>query len=166
MNSIDVFIIIFIAFFFVRGLFRGFVIELTALIGLILGYFVAISYVGIISTFILINFPDLPASAVKIVLFAILFIATNVVLKLVAQMVTKTLKFAMLGWLNRWLGGVFAILKSVIILCIVALIIDFLPFSETAMSNPEVQESQLYPLFDALGPELYRQINNLSTMLL
>lgn len=165
MNSIDIFILIFIAFFFTRGLFRGFVIELTALIGLVLGYFIAISYVGIISTFILTQFPNLPASAVKIIGFAVLFIATNIVLKLVAQMVTKTLKFAMLGWLNRWLGGVFAMIKSVIILCIIVLIIDFLPFSETALENEEVQESQLYPFLDALGPELYRQINNLSTML-
>ncbi len=165
MNSIDIFILIFIAFFFTRGLFRGFVIELTALIGLVLGYFIAISYVGIISTFVLTQFPDLPASAVKIIGFAVLFIATNIVLKLVAQMVTKTLKFAMLGWLNRWLGGVFALIKSVIILCIIVLIIDFLPFSETALGNEEVQGSQLYPFLDALGPELYRQINNLSTLL-
>lgn len=165
MNSIDIFILIFIAFFFTRGLFRGFVIELTALIGLVLGYFIAISYVGIISTFVLTQFPDLPASAVKIIGFAVLFIATNIVLKLVAQMVTKTLKFAMLGWLNRWLGGVFALIKSVIILCIIVLIIDFLPFSETALKNEEVQGSQLYPFLDALGPELYRQINNLSTLL-
>ena len=165
MNSIDIFILIFIAFFFTRGLFRGFVIELTALIGLVLGYFIAISYIGIISTFILTQFSNLPASAVKIIGFAVLFIATNIVLKLVAQMVTKSLKFAMLGWLNHWLGGVFAMIKSVIILCIIVLIIDFLPFSETALANEEVQESQLYPFLDVLGPELYRQINNLSTML-
>ena len=165
MNSIDIFILIFIAFFFTRGLFRGFVIELTALIGLVLGYFIAISYVGIISTFVLIHFPNLPASAVKIIGFAVLFIATNIVLKLVAQMVTKTLKFAMLGWLNRWLGGVFAMIKSIIILCIIVLFIDFLPFSASALENTEVQESQLYPILDTLGPELYRQINNLSTIL-
>jgi membrane protein required for colicin V production len=166
MNSIDIFILIFIAFFFVRGLFRGFVIELTALIGLVLGYFIAISYVGVITTLILAKFPDLPASAVKIIIFAILFVATNVLLKLVAQMITKTLKFAMLGWLNRWLGAVFGMLKSILILCIIVLIIDFLPFSETALQNEEVQNSQLYPILDTLGPELYRQINNLSLQVL
>ncbi len=165
MNSIDIFIIIFIAFFFTRGLFRGFIIELTSLLGLIIGYFIAISYVGLITLFVLTHFPDLPASAVKIVGFSLLFIATNIVLKLVAQMVTKTLKFAMLGWLNRWLGGLFALLKSVIILCIVVLIIDFLPFSESALQNEEIKSSQLFPLLNMLGPELYRHINHLSNML-
>ncbi len=165
MNSIDIFIIIFISFFLIRGIFRGFVIELTSLLGLVLGYLIAISYVGMISDFILSYFPDLPASAVKIIAFSILFIATNVGLKLVAQMVTKTLKFAMLGWLNRLLGALLALLKSVIILCIVVLIIDFLPFSELALQSEEVQGSQLFPLLNMLGPELYRHINNLSTMI-
>ena len=165
MNPIDIFILIFVLFFFIRGFFHGFILELTTLIGLVLGYLVAISNVGFVTSFILNIIPDLPHSAVNIFSFAILFIGTNLILRFLAGIITKTLKFAMLGWLNRWLGAVFGVVKSMIILSILVLVIDFLPFSEQIMANTNVQESQLYPILDVVGPELYRYLNNVSTML-
>jgi membrane protein required for colicin V production len=165
MNSIDIFIIVFILFFFIRGFFRGFVLELITLVGLILGYILAISYLDTVSNLIIQYFPDLPLSAVNIFSFAVLFIATNLILKLAGDALTRTLKFVMLGWLNRWLGGIFGALKSLILLSLLVLIIDFLPFSDSLLENTTMKNSQLYPLLDMLGPELYYYISNISTML-
>jgi len=165
MNAIDLVILIFILFFFVRGLFRGFVLELITLIGIVAGYLIAISYMAPITSLIINYIPDLPKSAIDIFSFALLFVATNIVLKVIANMITKTLKFAMLGWLNRWLGGSFGILKSVIILSIAVLLINLIPFSSSLLQAQIIRESQLYPLLDMLGPELYKQINSLSAIL-
>jgi len=165
MNTIDVFILIVILFFLVRGIFHGFVAELTTLIGLVLGYLVAISNVGLLSNLILRFFPDLPHSAVNIFSFALLFVGTNIAMRLLSDVITKALKFAMLGWLNRLLGGLFGAIKSIIIMSLIVLLIDFLPFSDYLIENETVKGSQLFPLLDLLGPELYKQLNNLSTML-
>ena len=165
MNPIDIFILVFVLFFLIRGFFRGFILELTTLIGLILGYIVAMSYSGWVTLLILKYIPGLPQSAVNIFSFALLFIGTNLVLRFAADIITKTLKFALLGWLNRWLGAIFGTIKSLIFLSVLVLLVDFLPFSGNLLNRPAVLESQLYPLLEMLGPELYKHLNSLSTMI-
>lgn len=165
MNPVDIFILVFILFFLIRGFFRGFVLELTTLIGLVLGYLVAISNAGWVTQLILQYLPSLPQSAVNIFSFALLFIGTNLILRFVADIITKTLKFAMLGWLNRWLGAIFGTIKSLIFLSVLVLVLDFLPFSTYVLDRPEIHESQLYPVLEMLGPELYHHLNNISTMI-
>jgi len=58
MNFIDLIVIIVTSFFLLRGLFRGFILELTIVIGLIAGYLISITYYDYLSVFIIkANFP-------------------------------------------------------------------------------------------------------------
>ena len=133
MNPIDIGILSVSAFFFIRGLFRGFVYELVTVVGLILGYIISITYLSLLSGFILTYFPSLPNSVVSIISFFVLFVGTNLILRLIANILTKTLKIAMLGWLNRILGGILGMVKCIIILSILVFIIDLVPFSATLL---------------------------------
>jgi membrane protein required for colicin V production len=165
MNPLDIGILSVASLFFVRGLFRGFVIELITVVGLVLGYIISISYLSLLSSLILSYFPTLPAAAITIVSFFLLFVGTNLVLRLVANLVTKTLKIAMLGWLNRILGGMLGLLKSIIIMSIIVFVIDLIPFSSPLLDQIEVQSSVLYPVLDTLGPRLYEEIQKLTSLL-
>ena len=51
MNFIDLIVIIVTSFFLLRGLFRGFILELTIVIGLIAGYLISITYYDYLSVF-------------------------------------------------------------------------------------------------------------------
>ena len=129
MNSLDLGILIIASIFFVRGVFRGFVFELVTVVGLILGYIISITYLSLLSGYILSFFPSFPESVVNLVSFFILFVGTNLLLRFVSNIITKTLKIAMLGWLNRILGGVLGMIKSIIIMSILVFVIDMIPFS-------------------------------------
>lgn len=166
MNSLDIGILLIAALFFIRGIFRGFVFELVTVVGLILGYIISITYLSLLSGYILSSFPSAPRSIVNLISFFILFVGTNLLLRMVANIITKTLKIAMLGWLNRLLGGLLGMLKSIIIMSIIVFIIDLIPFSSTLMDQVEVNSSQLYPVLDALGPRLYTEIQKLTTVFL
>lgn len=161
MNFIDISFLLIISIFFLRGLFRGFVIELTSLLGLILGYLIAITYMNVLSTFLLMYFPAIPQAAANIVSFAIIFIITNIVLRFIASVVTRSLRFALLGWLNRLLGGIAGLIKSIFLLTIVVFLISFIPFSETYLEKAGLDGSFIFPLLKSLGPKLYKQILNL-----
>ena len=165
MNPIDIGILSVSAIFFVRGLFRGFVYELVTVVGLILGYIISITYLSLLSAFILTYFPSLPTSVVSIVSFFVLFVGTNLILRLIANILTKTLKIAMLGWLNRLLGGILGLLKCIIILSIIVFVLDMIPFSESLLQREEVQSSILYPVFELIGPRLYQEITRLTSFL-
>jgi membrane protein required for colicin V production len=166
MNSLDIGILIIASVFFVRGVFRGFVFELVTVIGLILGYIISITYLSLLAGYILIYFPSLPKSVVNIVSFFLLFVGTNLLLRLVSKIITKTLKFAMLGWLNRLLGGVLGLIKGIIILSILVFVIDMIPFSSYLLDQIEVQTSELYPVLNALGPHLYTEIQKITSIIL
>jgi membrane protein required for colicin V production len=166
MNSLDIAILSISALFFIRGIFRGFVFELVTVVGLILGYIISITYLSLLAGFILSFFPSFPESIVNLVSFFILFVGTNLLLRMVAKVITKTLKIAMLGWLNRLLGGLLGMLKSIIIMSILVFVVDMIPFSSTLLEQIEVQTSDLYPLLNALGPRLYTEIQQITAFIL
>ncbi len=158
MNTIDVVILIIILLFTIRGLFRGFILELSTLVGLVIGYLAGITYLGLLSGLLQSLMPEAPVSILNIVSFSVIFIGINIVLKIAAGLVTKTLKFAMLGWLNRLLGAVFGLTKSVLILSIVVFLISLIPWSEDLLARAGAGESILFPILRFLGPELYEQV--------
>jgi membrane protein required for colicin V production len=166
MNSLDLGILIIASIFFVRGVFRGFVFELVTVVGLILGYIISITYLSLLSGYILTFFPSFPESIVKLVSFFMLFVGTNLLLRFVSNIITKTLKIAMLGWLNRLLGGILGMIKSVIIMSILVFVIDMVPFSSYLLEQVEVQTSELYPVLNALGPRLYEEIQKLTAIII
>jgi membrane protein required for colicin V production len=161
MNSLDLFILIFASIFFIRGIFRGFVFELITVAGLIIGYLVAITYLDILSSLLIRFFPALPIAVCYIISFIVIFIVTNVVLRFVANVLTRTLKFAMLGWLNRLFGGLFGLVKGILILSILVFLVSFVPFSTQFIAMIGTDQSILFPLLKALGPELYEHIKDL-----
>jgi membrane protein required for colicin V production len=158
MNALDIGILAIASVFFIRGVFRGFVFELITVIGLILGYIISITYLDLLSGFILSVFPSFPEAVVKLVSFFSLFVGTNLLLRLLANFLTKTIKIAMLGWLNRLMGGILGLLKGVVIMGIIVLILNLIPFASLLLERTEVKTSLLYPLLEAFGPRLYEEI--------
>ncbi len=159
MNSIDLFIIVFSSYFLIRGIFRGFIFELAALIGLAAGYLVATSYSGLAGAAIMRFLPDIPPAIIEIAGFALVFIGVNLGVKLIAGGITRGLKIAMLGWLNRLLGAGFGLIKGLLILSIAVLIINLIPFSDVYLEKAGKAHSQIYPLLEAIGPKLYQYIS-------
>jgi membrane protein required for colicin V production len=162
MNSIDIFIIIFSAILILRGFFRGFILELTTIIGLVLGYLLAITYLDALTLLIQSFFPNIATSIIHILSFSILFLCTNIVLRFIANAITKTLKFALLGWLNRLLGGLLGFMKSILVLSIFVFLLSLVPLSLTFMNSIGIENSILFPIFKSLGPELYKQIQKIA----
>jgi membrane protein required for colicin V production len=160
MNFIDLTILIIAILFSVRGIVRGFILEITGIIGLIAGYLIAMFYLEQFSQRILTYFPTLSKSFVHIIGFIILFVVTNFVLKLVAHLATKTLKLAMLGWLNRLLGGVVGLFKGIIVMSALVFLFSFLPGLSLYLEKADVAHSIFYPVLNTLGPELYHWITN------
>lgn len=163
MNSLDLVIIIVTSFFLIRGLFRGFILELTIVIGIIAGYLIALNFHALCAVWLTNIFNQIPGSIAQIISFSVIFIAVNIVLRVVAGIITKTLKFAMLGWLNRLLGAVFGIIKSTLILGIIVFLINLIPFSDTFMEKAGKKDSVFYPILELIGPELYKQVQNTNT---
>jgi membrane protein required for colicin V production len=150
MNLIDIVLgaILLIAFYV--GYKKGLFVALAGLIGLIAGVYGAIYFSGFAAGYIA-GWFDWSAQTVKLAAFAVTFLAIVFLISAAGKFFTKIADFAMLGILNKLLGGAFNALKYAFI---VSVIFMFVNASETytIMSEEKRENSVLYGPVASLGP--------------
>jgi membrane protein required for colicin V production len=143
MNYIDIIIILILIGSAIGGAQKGFIYEVASLIALIGGVWGAIRFSHATETF-LVQRMDIQNNYINIIAFVITFIIIIVLVHLLAKAVEKAFETFSLGGVNRILGLVFSVFKSLFILGILVIIID--KIDETLPFIPEkaVQESRFY----------------------
>lgn len=102
------------------SLMRGAVREILSLAGWILAFYIARTYASQVVPLL----PyDIPSEKLKMLAaFLILFLAVLLVTSLVSIALSGLLKEVGLGWLNRLLGGVFGLLRGLLIVTVLVLL--------------------------------------------
>jgi len=125
MNYFDLFVLIIFAFAIIKGLQKGFIIELASLVGLILGIVGAIYLSGTtaewLSAFI-------TSKYISIIAFLLIMVGIIILVFLLAKMVDTMVQSMALGWLNRILGAFFALIKSAFGISLLIFVIEFSGF--------------------------------------
>jgi membrane protein required for colicin V production len=162
MNLIDVVLgaILLIAFYV--GYKKGLFVALAGLIGVIAGVYGAIYFSGFAAGYIA-NWFDWSEQTVNLAAFAVTFLTIVFLISAAGKFLTKIADFAMLGIINKLLGGAFNTLKYAFI---VSVIFMFVNASETytIMSEEKRESSLLYGPVASLGPlilpHILKQVNN------
>ena len=121
MNILDIILLICFVPSLVQGFRKGFISQVIAIISIIAGVWLSFRFATLVSAW-LGQYIQGSEQVLKIVAFALIFIAVIAALALVGKLLEGTFKLVMLGWLNRLLGVVFSLLKAGLIvgLCIMA----------------------------------------------
>ena len=118
MSWIDFIVIAAAAYGIIRGIMKGFVLEISSFAGVFMAIFIArLFYTGFSES--VREWFDLDLRYAKPAAFAAIFLAVTLLCHLIAVVITKLLKIIALGWLNRMAGAAFGLLKMLIILSIV-----------------------------------------------
>ena len=96
------------------GLKTGFVRQLVALGAIVLGIYLSIRFSDVVGQWLAERW-HIEQFWIKVISFAVIFIAVALLLNLIGTLVEKVLKITMLGWLNRLLGLVLAIVTCALI---------------------------------------------------
>jgi len=139
MNAADVVIAIILIIGLLSGLTKGFVRGLFSLLALVLGIMIAASTYERIATSLLASVPG--DRAPEIVSFALIFLVVVVAIGLLGRIISKALKLASLGWLDRLLGGLLGIVTAAIVAALLLLFAVMAGFQEQAT----LKESRLAP---------------------
>jgi membrane protein required for colicin V production len=107
----------FLLYGFLRGIWKGLFTELASLVALLAGIYIAVKFSGFAGS-VIAGYVSWQPKYITIAAFVITFIAVVVGIILLGKFFTKLAGFASLGWLNRILGGVFGLLKWVLILSV------------------------------------------------
>ena len=145
MNWLDVLIILPLLFGIVRGLMRGFVSEIIAIVVVIFGVLCARFWAPTFSSWLLTQFAW-PKGVCDVVAYALLFLAVAIILSICARLLNKLLQAIHLGWINRLFGGLCGFIKYAIIVLIVVFAMDKTNEAFHWMDeSPVVKSSTVYP---------------------
>jgi len=112
MNGVDIFVLIILAFFILRGLIIGFIKEVLSLLGLILAVFVSLKFSDYMTFYLkFIKDPLLLKIASILVLFALVILGTQLVIFLLR----KAIKPTFLGVLDKLLGLIIGFVEGFVI---------------------------------------------------
>lgn len=139
MNGLDIALIVVLFFFFIRGIFRGFVKEVTSAVGLVLGIVLACSYYPLVADRLT---PFIQNPAYRQTLgFLVLFMAIFFVISLLGLLLDKAVKVAVSTVTNGLLGAAVALVKgivlaSVVLMATTAFIHPDTPFFKDSLTWP------------------------------
>ena len=154
MSVLDIILASLILFGLVRGLMKGFFVEIASLVALVAGVYGAIHFSNYAVTFIDEN-SQWDEKTVNILAFAATFVIIVLVIALAGKALTKLASFAALGILNKLLGAIFGALKIAVILSVILLVFDSLNRTIPFTDEETIEESVLYKPVKSLVPMIF-----------
>lgn len=154
MNVLDIIILALLLFGLINGFRNGFFVEVASLVALVAGIYGAIHFSNYAADFLM-DKVDWNEKAVNITAFAITFIVIVLVIALAGKALTKLADFAALGILNKLLGGIFGLLKMIVILSVVLIIFDSLNKTLPFTDKEDLEDSMLYSPIKSLVPSIF-----------
>ncbi|MBE9491336.1 MAG: CvpA family protein [Bacteroidetes bacterium] len=153
MNILDIILVIPMIWLAYRGFTKGLVIELTSLVALILGIWIALHFSYFASDFLTEHF-EINQKYLHIVAFIITFIVIIILVYLVGKLVERLINLIALGFINKLAGAVFGVLKAALLLSVVILIINNFDKKESVITPKLREGSVLYKSISSIIPTI------------
>ncbi len=123
MNILDILILLCCVPAVFRGLSKGFIAQVAALVALVLGAWMSFHFSGAVAGWLR-PVIDISPALLQAIAFAVILIGVFLALTLAGKMLEGIVKIVMLGWLNKLLGVVFSLLKVILAIGLFILLFD------------------------------------------
>ena len=153
MNILDIIILIPVAWMAYRGFSKGLIIEIATLAALILGIYFSINFSHVVGEFLVEKF-DLTTKYLHIIAFIVTFIGVVIIVYLIGKILEKFVNIVALGFINKLLGGVFGILKAVVLLSVIIMLINRFDPNQKLITDKMRDGSMLYEHVESVVPSI------------
>lgn len=160
MNIVDIILLICFVPALVQGFRKGFISQVIAIISIIAGVWLSARFTADASTW-LAQYIQGSEQVLKVVSFALIFIAVIAVLAVLGRLLEGTVKLIMLGWLNRLLGVAFSLIKAGLIVGLVIMAFCSLNNTFSLVSEEVLNESVLFPPLKNLAYTVFPYLKDL-----
>lgn len=152
MTSFDYVVLAIIGISIVVSMMRGAIKELLALFGWVAAFYIAKTYSSQLAALLPV---DIPTSALKtLAAFLILLVAVLFLSSLLSVAVSSIVSKIRLGWLNRFLGLIFGLVKGLLIVCVIVLLAGLTSLPKEKVWTDAMLSSPLEVLVNAALPWL------------
>ena len=153
MNLLDIFIIIVLAYCLIRGIFRGLIKELSAIIGVLAGFYAAYTYYPILAKQLSRWISN--TAYLNILSFLVIFCLILILVSVLGVIAKYLLKIAFLGWVDRICGAGFGIVKGILIVSVV--LITLTAFLKNRA--PIIRDSLLAPYVTVVSQNMAKVVS-------
>ncbi len=139
MNLLDLMILTILAYCLIRGIFRGLIKELAAIVGVFAAFYAGYTYYPLLANF-LDRWITSPGYR-NILSFFILFCSIFLLISVLGVIIKYLLNIAFLGWVDRLCGAAFGVVKGILIIAV--LLVALTAFLQKG--TPLIRDSLLAP---------------------
>ena len=150
MNSFDTVTAIMLGLGLIRGLYKGFFLEISSLVSMTLGAYVSINFSNYSYGFISVK-TGWPEATVQIAAFIVTFIIVAAAVFFIARGLTKLLGIISLGVVNRVFGGLFGVAKTALFASLILLIANKAELTENIFQKEVLQTSFFYKPIESIA---------------
>ena len=154
MNYLDIIIAIILFLFGFKGFRKGLIIEVVTLLAFAVGIYGAMHFSDFTAEHLQ-EFVEVNPKYLNTIAFVLTFILLVIAVNVLGRWVTNMVKAMNLNFWNKLVGGVFGVLKGVLLCSVLLLVLN--NFQLIGVVKPEVREqSKLYPYIEQTVPYVYR----------
>ena len=141
MATLDIILLVCFIPGIIRGLSKGFLEQALALVGIVLSVWAAFHFSTLVSTWLQ-PYLTVSETVLNVIAFALILVVILLAVLVLATLLTKVIEMALLGWLNKLLGLVFAIAVNALVLGVFVVLFDTLN-QKFSFVNPEVLDASV-----------------------
>lgn len=146
MNTLDIVLLLLFIPGIVTGLAKGLLEQAVSLFGIVIGALLAYKYYTAVGAW-LGGFWAISETALNILGFAFILLLSLTLVVIIAKLFTKLVDMASLGWINRVLGLVLAVLITALVLGLLILVFEALNNQfQFVTDSKTINESVVYPI--------------------
>ena len=163
MNILDIILLVCFVPAIFQGIRKGFIAQAVSIISIILGIWASARFANVVSDWIA-QYITASEQVLRLVAFALILVMVFLVLAALGKMLEGVIKLVMLGWLNKLLGVVFALLKTGLIVGLVIMAFSSLNDSFKFVQESVLNESIMYPPLKKLAFEVFPYLKDMLTL--
>ena len=141
MTTLDIILLVCFIPGIIRGISKGFLEQALALAGIVLSVWAAFKFSAPVCDWLK-PYLSLSETALNVIAFTLILVAISILVLLVAKLLTKVVEMAMLGWVNKILGLVFALAVNALVIGVFIILFDTVN-AKFSFVKPETLEGSI-----------------------
>ena len=163
MSILDIILLICFVPAIFQGLKKGFIAQAISIISIVAGIWASARFADITADWVA-QYITASEQVLKLVAFALILVVVFLALAALGKVLEGMFKLVMLGWFNKLLGLVFALLKTGLIVGLAIIAFNSLNETFNFVQESVLNESVLYPPLKKLAYEVFPYLKDLLTL--
>ena len=163
MNILDIILLICFVPALIQGIRKGFIAQAISIISIIVGIWASARFADIVAAWVS-QYITASEQVMKVVAFAIILVVAFIILGLIGKALEGLFNLVLLGWVNKLLGVVFALLKTALIVGLLIMAFSSLNDSFHFVKEEVLNGSVLYPQLKKIAFEVFPYIKDMLSL--